>query len=113
MRVIDNNQFIMVKKLTLTLSILIVLSDVCRTLSKERELMVAATDNICFSRTPTNAMPQVLGGTVGLTEFECIAYDSSGSGIFLGGTSQSTDLVSSSSTPIMVYLSQTTGKVSW
>jgi hypothetical protein len=54
-----------------------------------------------------------LGGTLGDTKYFCTDYSSSSQKIIVGGTSYSTDMVSSSPTPILVSYSSTTGAIAW
>ncbi|CDW78945.1 UNKNOWN [Stylonychia lemnae] len=77
-----------------------------------RELMIE-DDNICFSKIPTDAYPQILGGTSGDSIFNCLSIDSASNTLILGGYSQSIDIVDILPSPILLRLDLSSGIVKW
>eukprot|EP00347_Sterkiella_histriomuscorum_P002815 403366702 len=78
----------------------------------ERNLL-ASSSNLCFKKQPTNAFPQILGGSTGLTQFECLSYDSTAGQILLGGYTESTDIISYSKAAMLTLINEATGKTVW
>ena len=67
--------------------------------------------SICFSPLPINPFPIVFGGFSGDTVFKCMDYSSGLSAVIAGGTSASSDLVTTSPSPILALFSASTGVV--
>jgi hypothetical protein len=55
---------------------------------------------VCFS--PTKPFPEILGGLESMTQYSCVGYDSTNSRVIVGGYSNSLDMVSLTSKPILV-----------
>ena len=55
----------------------------------------------------------IMGGSLEMTEFLCMSYDTVNSKIILGGYSKSTDVISNNQSAILVSIDATTGSLIW
>ncbi|CDW88273.1 UNKNOWN [Stylonychia lemnae] len=79
-------------------------------IKNDRNLLVLGGNN-CFQAQQKQAYPQIVGGKLDETRFQCLGFDANR--ILVGGLSSSKDIVKNSNSPVVVFLDAITGAIVW